>query len=184
MALLLQRAREGDERAASEAIQAIYGELNRLARRQMRRERGGHTLEPTALVHEAWMRMVAGRGDGPEWANRGHFLAVAAKLMRQVLVDHARRKRADKRGGMRRQTTLGSIEVRVGGLGEDRVMLDEFLERLAETNGRAGQIAEMYLLAGMTFGEIGEELGISERTVKRSWSMARAWWLNETSKRQ
>ncbi len=171
--MLLKRAREGDAQAGARAVEAIYDELKRAAALQMRRERGNHTLEPAALVNEAWMRMAG--APGAEWENRGHFLAVAARLMREILVDHARRKAAAKRGGMRRQTTLD--EAVAGGWEGDHLLVEELLTKLEKINGRAARVAEARLYSGMSFGEIAEEMGIAERTAKRDWKMARAWWL-------
>jgi len=171
-----QAAGPDRERASAELLEALYGELRRIARRLMRAERHGNTLEPTALVHEAWIKLSGGQS--AEWSDRAHFLGVAAWAMRRILVDRARRRGAARRGGGLRAVTLGE---EVSGPGRDvEVMeLHEALDRLSSLDERASRVAEMRLFAGMTVEEIGHVLDISPRTVDGDWAMARAWLRRE-----
>lgn len=155
----------------------VYEELKKVARGYLRRERPGHTLQATALVHEAYLRMAAERGAG--WQGRAHFFALAAKLMRQILTDHARKRKADKRGA---GIDLVPIQEGFHVSEENCAMLpelDEALRRLAEIDPRSAQVVEMRFFGGLTEEEIGEVLGVSVRTVKRTWAMARAWLYGE-----
>lgn len=164
------------ERASTELLEALYGELRRIARRLMRAERHGHTLEPTALVHEAWIKLSGGRDT--EWSDRAHFLGVAAWAMRQILVDRARRRGALRRGGGLRPLTLGE-ELAVPGKDVEVMELHEALDRLSSLDERAARVAEMRLFAGMTVEEIAHVLEVSPRTIDDDWAMARAWLRRE-----
>lgn len=175
--LLLQRAREGDARALENVFPLVYDQLQDLAGRQLRRERPGHTLQATDLVHEAYMKLVGG-GD-VDWRDRAHFLGIAARAMRQVLVDHARRRQAAKRGGGARPTTLTGK-----GLGESMELdelldLDRALDRLEAMDPRLRQVVEYRYFGGLKDAEIGELLGVTRRTVQRDWARARAWLYRE-----
>lgn len=175
--LLLQRAREGDARALEEVFPLVYEQLQDMAGRQLRRERPGHTLQATDLVHEAYMKLVGG-GD-VDWRDRAHFLGIAARAMRQVLVDHARRRQAAKRGGGTVPTTLTGK-----GLGESMELdelldLDRALDRLEEVDARLRQVVEYRYFGGLKDAEIGELLGVTRRTVQRDWARARAWLYRE-----
>jgi len=171
---LLVRFRQGDRHAEAQLIPLVYSELRRLASRYLKRERGDHTLQPTALVHEAFLRMV--NEDQPPWQNRAHFFAVAARLMRQILVDHARRHQSLKRGGSCERTTLDEEFILYSPKKSAELLaLDEALDRLADQDGRQSRIVEMKYFVGLDIEEIAEVLGISPRTVKRDWTMARAW---------
>jgi RNA polymerase sigma factor (TIGR02999 family) len=169
---LLQKASAGDEAAREELLTCVYQELQRLARLALRNERQGHTLEPTALVHEAYLRLL---GDAPiEWNNRSHFFSMAARTMRRILTDYARGVRSRKRfGGQRVELNENLI------FSEDRaesyLMLEEALERLQELDPRQCQIVELKYFAGLTNEEIAAAIGRDARTVKRDWQMARAW---------
>ncbi len=169
-------ARE-DPGAEQALFQRIYDELRRLAGRQMRGQPANHTLQPTALAHEVFLRLIRQDHVGP--ADRGRFLALAARAMRSVLVDHARRRSADKRGGRARRLpfdeVLDSFEARSGEL----VALDRALAGLAETNQRHARIVELRFFGGMTQEEVAELLGVSLRTVEREWRLARAWLKRE-----
>ena len=157
----------------------LYQELHRLAVGKMRYERGGHTLQPTALVNEAYIRLADGHDVG--WKDRTKVLGMAAHVMRHILVDHARAHRADKRGGGAMQVTFDeSFEAR-GRSEVDVLAVDEALTRLAEFDPRQAKILELHFFGGLTFDEIALQLGISERTVKRDWTMARAWLRQELS---
>ena len=167
---LLQAVRDGDREALDQLMPLVYDELRALARRQLGRERAGHTLHATGLVHEAYVKIAGGPAIGA--VDRAHFLAIAARAMRQVLVDHARRKKAAKRGGEWERTTLtdGSGQVEFGH--EEMLALDEALEGLDE---RQRQVVECRFFGGMEEHEIATALDISERTVRRDWVKARAW---------
>jgi RNA polymerase sigma factor (TIGR02999 family) len=150
----------------SELAELVYQELRRLALLFMRRERGNHTLQPSALVNEAWERLA--EQPNISWQDRNHFFAVAANCMRNVLVDYARRRRATKRGGDKRQVTL-----------HDLLALNEALDGLKALDARACQIVEMHFFGGLSFEEIAQVLHISARTVGRDWDMARRWLHNQ-----
>lgn len=174
---LLQAWRGGDEQALHELMPLVYPGLKRLARRYMSRERAGHTLQPTALVHETYTHLV-GMLD-VDWHDRSHFFAVCSTLMRRVLVDHARSRGYQKRGGGR---TLMSLEdaPEIGHNGEvDLLGLDEALTRLAAFDERKGKVVEMRFFGGLTVEEAAEVLKVSSLTVMRDWKMAKLWLLRE-----
>jgi RNA polymerase sigma-70 factor (ECF subfamily) len=170
---LLARFRLGDREAESQLIPMVYAELRRLASFCFNSERSDHTLQPTALVHEAFLRM-AGKSQ-PEWQNRAHFFAIAARLMRQILVDHARQRRALKRGGSGPILPLEQVLVFSDGKSAELVALDLALNRLAQQDERQSQIVEMKFFGGLSIDDIAEVLKLSPRTVKRDWTVARAW---------
>jgi RNA polymerase sigma factor (TIGR02999 family) len=151
----------------------VYDELRRIARRQLGRERAGHTLQPTALVHEAYLKLV--EHPSPEWQGRAHFLGIAARAMRQILIDYARKHKAEKRGGAWERTTLGDTPVALDVGLEELLALDAALNRLDQMDSRMGKIVELSFFGGLTEKEIAEMLGLSERTVRREWVKARAW---------
>lgn len=171
---LIERMAAGDEGAAEDLLPLIYQELRQLAGKRMASERDDHTLQATALVHEAYLRL-AGPGQKP-WNDRAHFFRTAARAMRAVLVDHARAKRAEKRGG-----GAAPVELEEGALalpsdeGPDVLELDETLARLAERDEQLGKIAELHFFGGLTHEEVASTLGVSVRTVERGWRTARAW---------
>lgn len=168
---LLQSAKDGDREALDRVIAAVYDELRGLARRQLARERPGHTLHATALVHEAYVKLCG--GDRPlAAADRAHFLAIAARAMRQVLVEHARRRMAEKRGGGWERTTLSNAGASVDFSPEEMLALDKGLDEL---DPRQRQVVEYRFFGGMEESEIATVLGLSERTVRRDWVKARAW---------
>jgi RNA polymerase sigma factor (TIGR02999 family) len=175
---LLALAAAGDRGALDRAFPLVYEELRRLAHRQLRRESEGHTLSTTALVHEAYLKLVdQTRG---EWRDRAHFLAIAATAMRRILVDHARRHRAGKRGGTGRPLSLDSVEeLPVEDRAEFLVHLDEALARLAMLDERQARVVECRFFGGYTEEETAETLGIGLRTVKRDWAKARSWLFQE-----
>lgn len=180
-ALLGNLGRDPD--AQSVLIQRLYGELRRLARIQMRRERNNHTLQPTALVNEAYARLMQSPEPAIAWQSRAHFLAAAAQAMRRILVDYARARNAWKRGGFQQQVTLEDCEQVNGERSIDILALNEALECLAELDSRQSRIVELHFFGGLSFEEIAELLGIAVRTVKRDWSMARSWLFNQLSAR-
>ncbi|MBL9118411.1 MAG: sigma-70 family RNA polymerase sigma factor [Phycisphaerae bacterium] len=172
-----------DERAdaARQLLHFLYGELRALAGSFFRGQAASHTLQPTALVHEAWLRMID--STSMDVRDRAHFLALAGTAMRHILVDHARAKSAAKRGGARErvqiETDWGHLEPASGEDPADVVALDDALSRLAELDGRQARIVEMRVFAGMTVDETAEALGVSPRTVDLDWRMARAWLSRE-----
>jgi len=177
---LLHQLRAGDRRAFDELLPLVYDELHELAARQRRRWEGDETLNTTALVHEAYLRLAD--QSEPRWASRPHFLAVAATAMRQVLLDYAKRKRAAKREGRRRQVPLEEIEATLKGGGdpaevrdEALIALEEALRRLEDHDPVLGRIVECRFFGGMTIEDTAEALGISPATVKRRWAVAQAW---------
>jgi RNA polymerase sigma factor (TIGR02999 family) len=177
---LLVELRRGNREAEDKLLPLVYSELRRMASAYMRRERGNHTLQATALVNEAWLRLA--NQPGTNWQDRIHFFAVASRVMRQILVDHARKKRAEKRGGIRQQITL---EDRL--MGEKRNMTDvlalnQAIDRLAEMDSRAARIVELHFFGGLAFEEMELILQVGVRTIKRDWSMARAWLHAELSR--
>jgi RNA polymerase sigma factor (TIGR02999 family) len=178
---LLVNWRNGDETALDQLMPIIYDELHRLAKRYMSRERRNHTLQTTALVNEAYLRLV-GQGQA-EWQNRAHFFGVAAQVMRHVLVDHARSRQYAKRGGEGRRVTLDD---NLAISHEDQIevlALDEALNRLAALDERKGRIVELRYFGGLSVEETAEVLELSAITVKRDWLKAKAWLYRELSQR-
>jgi RNA polymerase sigma-70 factor (ECF subfamily) len=170
---LLAAARAGDASAHSRLFDSVYKELKAIAAARLRSERGDHTLQPSALVNEAYLRFL-GRGDVP-WENRAHFFATAAGTMRRILIDHARGKRAGKRDGARHRVELDDAIALADEDVEGLITVDESLKQLAEWDPRQASVVELKVFAGLQCEEIAEALGVSERTVKRDWRMARAW---------
>ena len=174
---LLDRISHGNKEAEATLIPLVYGELRRIAARLMRGEGCNHTLQTTALVHEAYLRLV--RPQGTAWKDRTHFFAVAATVMRRILVDHARARKAGKRGG-NAPPPLDFIEPVVNLEEPERILaIDAALTRLAELDARQSRIVELRFFAGMTVEETAAALQISGRTVKREWQLARAWLYGE-----
>jgi RNA polymerase sigma factor (TIGR02999 family) len=170
---LLSAIEQGDPRAAEELLPLVYDELRALAARRLAREQPGQTLQATALVHEAYLRLV---GDlDPGWNGRGHFFAAAAEAMRRILVEAARRKRSDRLGGGRERCELRDDDPPAAPVGDEVLDLDAALTRLAAVDPRAAELVQLRVFAGMTVEEVAGHLGISPRTAKRSWAYARAW---------
>jgi RNA polymerase sigma-70 factor (ECF subfamily) len=170
---LLVRWREGDDGARERLMTLVYADLRRKAAAFLRRERGGHTLQPTALVHEAYLRLVA--QDRVAWQNRAHFLAIAASMMRRVLVDHGRRQKAKKRGGPAARVTLDDGLAPSMPRDLDLLALDEALDALAALDEQKARIVELRAFGGLEVEETAAVLGISPATVKRHWAFALAW---------
>ena len=177
--VLLGRLRTGDREAFDRVFPLVYGELRRIADRQLRGERSDHTLQPTALVNEAYVKLAGGAG--MDYQDRVHFVAVAARAMRQILVDHARRRDAAKRGGGHANTTLDGKEIGFGAAGSDveLLALDAALDRLEKLDPRTRQVVEFRFFGGLTDGEIAEVLDVTTRTVQRDWVKGRAWLYKE-----
>ena len=176
---LLRAWSNGEPTAADRLMPLVYEELRRMARRQMRGQRAGHTLQTTALIHEAYLRLVNESDVG--WQNRAHFFGVAAKAMRHILVDHARSRQAAKRGGGARHVTLDEAAVASAEPAE-LVALDDALQSLAAFDQRKSQIVEFKYFGGLTVEEIAHVLRVSPETVARDWRLARGWLLRELSK--
>jgi RNA polymerase sigma factor (TIGR02999 family) len=174
---LLIAWRNGETKALDDLMPLVHRELKRIARNFMRRQRVGHTLQTTALVNEAFVRLVD--SDKVNWQDRSHFYAISAQLMRRVLVDAARRRNSAKRGGERVQVTLADDVKSAEADQVDVVAIDEALERLAVLNQRHCQIVELRYFGGLTEDEIAETLNVSSRTVRRDWNLARAWLYRE-----
>ena len=174
---LLRQFRAGDAAAAARLVAKVYGELRGVAARALRNERPGHTLQPTALVNEAFLRLIG--ISGVDWQDRAHFFGIAAKLMRQVLVDYARKHDAAKRGGSK-VTIADEMFVSQNRL-EDVIAWDELLHRLEQLDPRQSRIVELRFFAGLSVEEIAEAMGISAATVKREWASAKAWLHRELS---
>ena len=174
---LLARWRDGEMAARDALLAVVYDELRRIAERQFRRERAGHTLQATGLVHEAFMRLV-GQHAVPA-ADRGQFFGVAAQMMRRILVDHARGRRASKRGGGDAMITLDDELHVPAERGIDLVRLDEALQALAQLDPDQARLVELRYFAGLTIEDTAEALGVSPATVKREWTTAKAWLRRE-----
>ncbi|HEY1272157.1 MAG TPA: sigma-70 family RNA polymerase sigma factor [Terriglobales bacterium] len=170
---LLLRWREGDRQALEKLVPLVYDELRRLARHRLRQERSDHTLQSTALVHEAYMRL-AGQSP-PQWQNRAHFFAIAARVMRQVLVEHARARLAAKRGSGACTLALDESIALPKAVNLDVIALDRALNELSEQDDQQSRIVELRFFSGLTIEDTSEVLGISPATVKREWMIARAW---------
>ena len=175
---LLLKWGDGDQTARDQLIPAVYDELRRLARHYMRRERANHTLQTSALVNEAYLRLV---DKNVPWQSRAHFFGIAARLMRQVLVDHARSRNYEKRGGNLQQVSLDGADV-ARGQAADIIAVDDALQTLAALDARQSQIVELRFFGGLTIPETAEVLGISHATVEREWNVARAWLRRELTR--
>lgn len=178
---LLRRWRDGNREALDALLPLVYDELRRLAHRHLRNERAEHTLQSSALVHEAYLRLVG--QDFPQWEGRTHFFAIAAQLMRQILVDYARRHRASKRGSGVCMLTLGDVEALPQRKDVDVVALNDALNALAEIDPRQSHVVELRFFAGLSLEETSEVMGIGTATVQRDWTAARAWLYREISRR-
>jgi len=178
---LLVRWRGGDRQALDALMPLVYAELRRLARYYLQRERSDHTLQSTALVHEAYMRMLGQKL--PDWQNRAHFFGVAARLMRQILVEYARGHQAAKRGGDSYKVTLDEGALVAQKTDLDVILLDDALQDLAKLDEQQSRIVELRFFAGLTIDDTSEVLGISAAPVAREWTTARIWLHREISRR-
>ena len=176
---LLRRIVDGDEEGIQRLIPLVYGELRQLAARQLRDERPDHTLSPTSLVHEAFLKLT---GHAPvNFEGRSHFFRVAAQAMRRILVDHARRRTAQKRGRQHQVTLDAEVEASLATSSQDILGVDEALERLALLDARQAQVVELRYFVGLSIEETADVIGTSVATVKRDWMVARAWLQRELS---
>jgi len=174
---LLDRMREGDSAASEALIPLLYRELRAIAAKCLKSERHGHTLQPTALVHEAYLKLVGQRD--ADYRNRGHFMAIAAMVMRRILVNHAQARAAAKRGGGARRIPLDEGLIAESGRNLDLLALDEAMDRLAKRDARKAKVVEQRFFAGIGMSQIAENLGVSLATVKRDWEYARTWLTRE-----
>jgi len=170
----------GDREVLDKLIPIVYEELRRQAARYLRRERPGHTLQTTALIHEAYLRLIDQKD--VRWQNRAHFYAISAQVMRHILVDHARSRQAAKRGGSDIKLPLEEAMIASEGREVDLVALDEALERLAAIDPQQSRVVELRFFSGLNVEETAEVLGVSTRTVKRDWNVAKAWLRREIRK--
>jgi RNA polymerase sigma factor (TIGR02999 family) len=174
---MLAAVHEGDPRAAEELLAQVYQELRHLAAQKMARESPGQTLQATALVHEAWLRL--GGDEQPEWQNRGHFFAAAAEAMRRILIDKARSKKALRHGGGAERVNLDGLDLAASVDDEQLLALNEALEHLAAHDATKAQVVKLRFFAGLTNEQVAMALGVSEPAVKRHWTYARAWLFRE-----
>jgi RNA polymerase sigma factor (TIGR02999 family) len=176
--LLLTRVQQGDAQAANQLVPLVYEELRRIAGRKMANEQPGHTLQPTALVHEAWLRL--GGSEGQSFQNRAHFFGAAAEAMRRILIERARRRLAAKRGGGAPMVDVQEIDLPSPVADDDRLLLvNEALEKFAAIDSRKAQLVKLRYFVGMSFDEAANALGIAVPTAKQWWAYARAWLMVE-----
>lgn len=177
ISVLLLDMRSGNLDAASKLMRLVYGELRRLAAHHMRHEKPGHTLQATALVHEAYLKLVGQQN--VRWQSRAHFFGIASRLMRQILVEHARKRQAAKRGGLQQRVELEEAMLSASNVSIDLIALDEALRRLAKLDPQQSRIVELRFFGGLSVEQTAEVLGVAPRTVKRDWSVARVWLYRE-----
>ena len=176
----LEAMETGNPKVAEELLPLLYGELRRLAAYKLASEPAGQTLQATALVHEAWLRL--GGDKNLSWQNRAHFFGAAAEAMRRILVENARRKLRQKRGGQMERVELETLDIPSPMPDEELLALDEALNRLSQVNERAGQVVKLCFFVGLTQEQAAQELGLSVATVERDWAFARAWLFREMRK--
>jgi RNA polymerase sigma factor (TIGR02999 family) len=180
--LWLTNWRNGDAKAGERLADAVYPELRQIAARFLNNERKDHTLEPNALVHELWMRLVG--GDAVAFQNRTHFLAIAAQTMRRILIDHARARTRNKRGGQQQRVSLTAVDGWNPVTHDEELLdLDQALSKLEGADPRAARVVELRFFGGLQEDEVAEALGVSVITVKRDWKVARAWLMNKLGTR-
>ncbi|MCX6930928.1 MAG: sigma-70 family RNA polymerase sigma factor [Verrucomicrobia bacterium] len=170
---ILDRVEQGDPRAAEELLPLVYDELRKLAAARMAHEAPGQTLQPTALVHEAWLRLAGSQAQ--QWNSRGHFFAAAAEAMRRILIETARRKQSQRRGGGLARTELQESQLVLDPPSDEMLAVDEVLEKLAQEDPLAADFVKLRYFVGMTLPEAAEALGIAPRTADRLWAYARSW---------
>jgi RNA polymerase sigma factor (TIGR02999 family) len=174
---ILTAIEQGDPQAADKLLPLVYDELRKLAASRMANEKAGQTLQPTALVHEAWLRLVG--NETPKFANRSHFFAAAAEAMRRILIDNARRKRALRHGGGQERVDLENVNIAAAGDDDQLLAVNEALDKLAAQNKSEAELVKLRYFVGMTLEEAADVLGISPRTADNYWAHARAWLFHE-----
>jgi RNA polymerase sigma factor (TIGR02999 family) len=177
---LLEASKQGDAKAAEQLLPLVYEELRHLAAHKMAGERPGHTLQPTALVHEAWLRLVG--DEASKFDNRAYFFAAAAEAMRRILVESARRKKRFKHGGQLERVDVDAVELPLPMPDDELLALDEALDRLATVDARAAEVVKLCYFVGLTQEQAAKELGVPISTAERLWSFARAWLFREMEK--
>jgi RNA polymerase sigma factor (TIGR02999 family) len=177
---ILTALEQGDVRAADKLLPLVYQELRRLAAQKLARESPGQTLQATALVHEAYLRLV-GSGD-QDWSNQGHFFAAAAEAMRRILIEAARRKKSLKRGGDRRRVDLDDADLAIEGLSDNLLALNRALDKLVEVDPEAAELVKLRYFGGLTLEQIAQIRGVTRRTVVNHWAYARAWLHREVTR--
>jgi len=177
---ILDGLKQGDAKSTDELLPLVYQELRRLAAQRMAKEGAGHTLQPTALVHEAWLRLAEGQNQ--QWDNRGHFFAAAAEAMRRILVESARRKKRLKHGGQLERVDVDAVELPSPVPDDELLALDEALDRLSTVDSRAAEVVKLCFFIGLTQEQAAKELAVSLSTAERLWSFARAWLFQEMQK--
>ena len=180
---ILHAIERGDARGANELLPLVYQELRKLAAHKMAGEAPGHTLQPTALVHEAFLRLV-GSGQAQQWDGRGHFFAAAAEAMRRILVESARRKKRLKHGGQLKRVDVDAVDIPSPMPDDELLALDEALDRLAKVDTRAAEMVKLCFFVGLTQEEAALQLGVSLSTAERVWGFARSWLLREMKNRR
>jgi len=175
---LLEAAERGESDAAERLLNVVYSELHRMAEQKLSGDAGNHTLQPTALVHDAWLQLVGGDSQ-PDFSNRAHFFGAAAQAMRRILIDRARRKHAEKRGSGAEHIDLDSVDVAVNADDDTLLRIDDALEKLAREDPPSAELVRLRFFVGMKNEEAAEVMNISERTAKRYWTFARAWLYDE-----
>ena len=175
---LLMAAEQGEPDAAEQLLNVVYAELHQMAEQKLSGDAGNHTLQPTALVHDAWLQLVGDNGS-VGFANRAHFFGAAAQAMRRILIDRARRKQAEKRGGGAEHIDLDSVDVAVNADDTTLLRIDEALEKLAQEDPPSAELVRLRFFVGLKNEEAAQVLNISERTAKRHWTFARAWLYDE-----
>ena len=179
---ILDRVHEGDSKAAEELLQLVYEELRKLAAQKMANEAAGHTLLPTALVHEAWLRLA---GAEPQaWQNRAHFFGAAAEAMRRILIEHARRKRSQRHGGGHERVDVQEVEIAASTDEDQLLAVHEALDQLAAQDRAKAELVKLRYFVGLSFEEAAQVLGVSEPTAKRWWAYAKAWLYEEIKKQK
>jgi RNA polymerase sigma factor (TIGR02999 family) len=178
---ILGAIEQGDPQAAAQLLPLVYDELRRLAAQRLAEEKPGQTLQPTALVHEAYLRLV-GKGEEPHWDNRGHFFSAAAEAMRRILIDNARRKGRVRRGGARQRVDLDEADLIADGPDNNLLDLDAAMTQLAELDSARAELVKLRFFAGLTMPEAAATLGISLTTAERYWAFARAWLYAELTR--
>jgi RNA polymerase sigma factor (TIGR02999 family) len=179
---ILESIEQGDLKAADELLPLVYGELRKLAAAKMANEASGQTLQPTALVHEAWLRLVG--STNPKFEGRAHFFAAAAEAMRRILIDKARRKRALRHGGNQQRVNLEDLQIAAPSGDDELMAVNEAIDKLAAQDQREAELVKLRYFVGMTLEEVAEVLGISARTADNYWAHARAWLHREIKTRR